>query len=243
MQHESGIGRFPVPIAHGMTIGEFAQMINGQGWMRNKKKCRITVIKLKNYRHDMDYVLPVPPSPNLNTQQSIVLYPSLCPFEGTRVSQGRGTDMPFTVLGAPELKGQFDFTFTPVSMPGRSESPLYMNQTCYGLDLRTFDITPWRKKGQINISWMIEMYKAYPDKSKFFDRSLSPQIGNIEFLTGTSDFRKQIEAEFPKRTSVKAGSLNLANTSKCGKNTCFIPDLHNHQLFKQGPATGLLQLF
>ncbi|WP_341836016.1 DUF1343 domain-containing protein [Chitinophaga pollutisoli] len=194
MSLESGIGRFPVPIAHGMTIGEFAQMINGQGWMRNKKKCDIRIVKLKNYRHDLDYTLPVAPSPNLNTQQSIVLYPSLCLFEGTILSQGRGTHFPFTVLGAPAFKGKFDFSFTPVSIPGKSESPLHKDVTCYGLDLRTFDITPWRKRGQINIGWMIELYKAYPNKKDFFNRSLSSAIGNIDYLAGTRDFRKQIEA-------------------------------------------------
>lgn len=194
MSLESGIGRFPVPIAHGMTIGEFAQMINGQGWMRNKKKCDIRIVKLKNYRHDMDYTLPVAPSPNLNTQQSIVLYPSLCLFEGTILSQGRGTHFPFTVLGAPAFKGKYDFSFTPVSIPGMSESPLHKDVTCYGLDLRTFDITPWRKRGQINIGWMIDLYKAYPNKKDFFNRSLSSAIGNIDYLAGTRDFRKQIEA-------------------------------------------------
>ncbi|MGE7776084.1 exo-beta-N-acetylmuramidase NamZ family protein [Chitinophaga sp. NPDC101104] len=194
MTLESGIGRYPIPMTHGMTMGEFAQMINGQGWMRNKKKCALKIIQLKNYRHDMDYVLPVAPSPNLNTQQSIILYPSLCMFEGTILSQGRGTDMPFTVLGAPALKGKYDFSFKPVSMPGKSETPLHQNETCYGLDLRTFDISPWRKKGQLNIGWMIELYKAYPDKSKFFDRSYSRQINSIDGLVGTREFRKQIEA-------------------------------------------------
>ncbi|WP_343701530.1 DUF1343 domain-containing protein [Chitinophaga sp.] len=194
MKYRSGIGQFPIPITHGMTIGEFAQMLNGEGWLKNKVKCKIKVIPVANYRHDMDYTLPVAPSPNLNTQQSILLYPSLCLFEGTIVSQGRGTYMPFTVLGAPALKGIFDFTFKPVSIPGMSETPLHKNETCYGLDLRKYDVTPHRKAGKVNIKWIMDMYKAYPDKSKFFDRSYSAQIGNIDGLAGTALFKQQIIA-------------------------------------------------
>lgn len=194
MALESGIGRFPIPITHGMTIGEFAQMINGEGWIANKQQCKLKIIPLKNYTHGMDYTLPVPPSPNLNTQQSILLYPSLCLFEGTILSQGRGTYMPFTVLGAPALKGKFDFSFTPVSLKGMSETPLHQDQACYGLDLREYKLDSFRKKGRINIRWMIDMYKAYPVKEKFFDRSQSRQMGNIDFLAGTKRFKEQIIA-------------------------------------------------
>lgn len=194
MKNKSGIGQFPVPITHGMTIGEFAQMINGEGWMAGKVKCKIRIIPLKNYTHDMDYTLPVGPSPNLNTQQSVLLYPSLCLFEGTIISQGRGTYMPFTVLGAPLLKGIFKFSFTPVSLKGKSENPLHKDQACYGLDLRNFDTAPLRKAGKVHIKWMIDMYKAYPDKAKFFDRSYSTQIGNIDYLAGVSLFKEQIIA-------------------------------------------------
>jgi uncharacterized protein YbbC (DUF1343 family) len=192
MQFKSGIGKFPIPVTHGMTIGEFAQMINGQGWLPENRQCKIKVIAVKNYRHDIDYTMPVSPSPNLNTQQSVILYPSLCLFEGTIVSQGRGTYMPFTVLGAPALKGHYEFSFTPVSIQGKSESPLHMNEVCYGLDLRGYDISTYRQEGKINIQWMIEMYQAYPDKDKFFDRSYSKQMGNIDYLAGTDQFKKQI---------------------------------------------------
>ncbi|RPE12427.1 DUF1343 domain-containing protein [Chitinophaga lutea] len=194
MENKSGIGQFPIPITHGMTIGEFAHMLNGEGWLQNKMKCKIKVIPVANYRHDMDYEMPVAPSPNLNTQQSVILYPSLCLFEGTILSQGRGTYMPFTVLGAPRLKGIYDFTFTPVSIPGKSETPLHQNDACYGLDLRRFDISPFRKAGKINVGWMIDLYKAYPDKAKFFDRSYSTQIGDINKLAGVKQFREQIIA-------------------------------------------------
>ena len=194
MALESGIGRFPIPITHGMTIGEFAQMINGEGWIANKQQCKLKIIPLKNYTHGMDYTLPVAPSPNLNTQQSILLYPSLCLFEGTIVSQGRGTYMPFTVLGAPALKGKFDISFTPVSLKGMSETPLHQDQASYGLDLREQKMDSFRKKGRINIRWMIDLYKAYPIKEKFFDRSQSRQMGNIDFLAGTKQFKAQIIA-------------------------------------------------
>ena len=194
MKFKSGIGKFPIPITHGMTIGEFARMINGEGWLPAKQKCSITVIPVKNYAHNMDYTLPVNPSPNLNTQQSILLYPSLCLFEGTIVSQGRGTYFPFTVLGSPDLKGKFSFSFTPVSIQGKSETPLHQDKTCYGLDLRAYDMTRIRRSGKVHIKWMMDMYKAYPQKEKFFDRSQSRQMGNIDGLAGTDLFKAQIIA-------------------------------------------------
>jgi len=194
MKLKSGVGKFPIPITHGMTIGEFAKMINGEGWLPNKMQCKINIIPVKNYTHDTYYTLPVNPSPNLNTQQSVLLYPSLCLFEGTIVSQGRGTYMPFTVLGSPELKGAYTFSFTPVSIPGKSETPLHQNQVCYGLDLRNYNATKLRKSGKININWMMELYKTYPFKEKFFDYTQSKQMGNIDKLAGTTLFKEQIIA-------------------------------------------------
>jgi uncharacterized protein YbbC (DUF1343 family) len=214
MSLKSGIGKFPIPITHGMTIGEFAQMVNGEGWLPNKMKCNITVIKLKNYAHDMDYTLPVHPSPNLNTRQSVLLYPSLCLFEGTIISQGRGTHMPFTVLGAPALKGKYDFSFTPVSIKGMSETPLHQDNACYGLDLRNYDISSYRRKGQINIKWMMELYKAYPEKDKFFDRSFSRQMGNIDYLAGTKKFREQIISGASEEEIRKSWEPGLSNYKK-----------------------------
>lgn len=190
----SGIGKFPIPITHGMTIGEFAQMLNGEGWLANKAKCKLKIIKVANYTHDTPYVLPVPPSPNLNTAQSILLYPTLCLFEGTIISQGRGTYFPFTVLGAPALKGQYTFSFQPKSIPGMSETPLHQNADCYGLDLRRYDANTFYKTKKINLSWLMELYKAYPDKARFFDMTQSKQIGNFDKLAGTENLKKQIIA-------------------------------------------------
>ncbi len=194
MKHKSGIGQFPIPIAHGLTVGEFAQMVKGEGWMTNKDKLKLQIIPIANYNHDMPYVLTVNPSPNLNTPQSVMLYPSTCLFEGTILNHGRGTYFPFTVLGAPALKGKYEFSYTPVGIKGMAETPLHMNEVCYGLDLRKYDVEELRKKRQINLSWMMELYKAYPQKEKFFDSSYSKQMGSIEKLAGVSEFRQQIIA-------------------------------------------------
>jgi len=192
MRFKSGIGMFPIPISHGLTVGEFAQMANGEGWLSNKVKCKVSIIKVANYNHDMPYTLPVSPSPNLNSQQSVILYPSTCLFEGTYLNHGRGTFFPFTVIGSPELKGRYDFTFTPTGIKGMAETPLFMDQICYGLDLRNYDVELLRKKKQINLQWMMELYKASPYKEKFFDSRLSKEMGVIERLTGSALFRQQI---------------------------------------------------
>ena len=191
---KSGIGVNPIPIVHGLTIAEYAQMLNGEKWLANQVSCRIKIIKVANYTHATPYTLPIKPSPNLNTPQSILLYPSLCLFEGTIISQGRGTYFPFTILGNPDLKGKYKFSFVPKGIKGMSETPLHMDKTCYGIDLREYNTNKFRKEGKINISWMIELYKAYPYKEKFFDFKQSNQMGNIDKLAGTSEFKQQIIA-------------------------------------------------
>jgi uncharacterized protein YbbC (DUF1343 family) len=191
---KSGIGVNPIPIVHGLTIAEYAQMLNGEGWLAKGVKCNIKIIKVANYTHGMPYTLPVKPSPNLNTQQAIMLYPSLCLFEGTIISQGRGTYYPFTVLGSPDLKGKFKFSFTPKSIRGMSETPLHQDKPCYGLDLRTYNVKKFRSTGKINLAWLIELYNAYPDKARFFDFKQSNQMGNFDKLAGTENLRKQIIA-------------------------------------------------
>jgi uncharacterized protein YbbC (DUF1343 family) len=213
----SGIGIFPIPITHGLTMGEFAQMINGEGWLPNKQQCKLKVIKIANYTHEKAYELPVFPSPNLNSQQSILLYPSVCLFEGTIVSQGRGTYIPFTVLGAPALKGKYNFSFKPVSIQGMSETPLHQNEECFGLDLRKYDTNIFRKTKQINLSWMMELYKVYPYKDKFFDRTQSKQMGDISKLAGTEKFKQQIidgVSEVEIRKSWEPGLSNFKTLRK-----------------------------
>lgn len=192
MKFKSGIGMFPIPISHGLTVGEFAQMANGEGWLTDKVKCKLKTIKVANYDHEMPYTLPVSPSPNLNTQQSILLYPSTCLFEGTYINHGRGTYFPFTILGSPALKGKYEFNYTPTGIAGMAETPLFMNEVCYGLDLRNYDVEILRQKKEINLEWIMELYQASPNKEKFFDSSLSNQMGTIEKLAGTALFRQQI---------------------------------------------------
>lgn len=214
MANKSGVGKFPIPITHGMTIGEFAQMINGEGWLPNGLKCDIEIIKVKNYRHDLNYFVPIPPSPNLNSQQSILLYPILCLFEGTILSQGRGTNMPFTVLGAPSLKGIYTFNFKPISIPGKSETPLHMDQLCYGVDYRNYDATTMKRKGKIDLQIMIDMYSSYPEKSKFFDYTQSKQMLNIDKLAGVSEFKQQIVDGISETEIRKSWEPGLSNYKK-----------------------------
>jgi uncharacterized protein YbbC (DUF1343 family) len=190
----SGIGMQPIPIVHGLTVGEYAQMLNGEGWLKNKVKCDIKIIKVANYNHDIPYNLPVKPSPNLNTDQSILLYPTLCLFEGTYISQGRGTQFPFTVLGAPALKGKYTFSFTPKSIKGMAETPLHQDQACYGLDLRNYDTANIRKDKMLNLNWLLELYQAYPNKADFFNFKLSKQMGNFDKLAGVYSLKEQIIA-------------------------------------------------
>lgn len=215
MKYKSGIGMFPIPMSHGLTVAEFAQMANGEGWLANKEKCQLKIIKVTHYKHAMPYLLPVKPSPNLNTQQAVLLYPSTCMFEGTYINLGRGTQFPFTVLGSPELKGKYTFQFTPVSIKGMAETPLFMDQVCYGLDLRNYDVAQLRKSGKINLQWIMELYKASPHKEKFFDSKLSNQMGKIENLIGNGLFRQQIiegKSEEAIRTSWEPGLSNYKKT-------------------------------
>jgi uncharacterized protein YbbC (DUF1343 family) len=176
---KSFVGMHPIPIAHGLTVGELAMMINGEGWLEGGKKCNVEVIKIKNWKHDDDYSLPVRPSPNLPNDQSIRLYPSLCLFEGTAISVGRGTTMQFQVLGNPDMK-DMPFQFTPVSMKGISNTPPHQDKLCYGIDLR--NVKPLRK---IDLSYLLQFYKAFPDKEKFWG-------GSFNRLAGTTALKQQI---------------------------------------------------
>lgn len=190
---KSAIGIHYTPMTHGMTIGEFAQYLNGEGYL--KKPCKIKIIKVANYNHDLSYILPVNPSPNLNTQQAVMLFPSLCMFEGTAINEGRGTYMPFTILGAPALKDKYSFSYKPVSIPGMSERPNHKDSVCYGLDLRNYDIDKLRKSRQINLAWLIELYNAYPDKANFFTPGrVNQDISAFDLRIGTDQLRKQIIA-------------------------------------------------
>ena len=175
---ESFVGMHPIPIVHGMTIGEYAKMINGENWI--SENCNLTIIKMENYRRDMAYDLPVKPSPNLPNARSVNLYPSLCLFEGTTVSIGRGTAYPFQHFGAPYLES--NYSFTPKSGVG-SKYPKHENKICFGTDLRFQEdyLT------SIDLNWVIESYKQCNEKEKFFNNF-------FDKLAGTDKLRKQIIA-------------------------------------------------
>jgi len=224
MKHKSGIGQFPVPIAHGMTTAEFAQMINGEKWMTTDRPCKLNIIPIADYTHRMLYRLPVSPSPNLNTEQSILLYPSTCLFEGVKVNHGRGTDFPFTVIGSPAYKGIYSFSFTPVSKRGMSETPLFMNQQCYGLDLRDYDVQHLINSRQLNLSWIRELYQKSPEKDKFFDQHFSKEIGSIERLVGVDAFRRQIEGGVSEAEIRKSWEPGLSQYKKIRQKYIIYPD-------------------
>ena len=165
MSLKSGVGRLPIPTVHGMTLAELAQMANGEGWLKDGKKCDLTVIPCQNYSHQTRYTLPVAPSPNLPNMLSIYLYPSMCYFEGTTVSLGRGTDWPFQVYGHPDMTG-YSFEFTPTSRPG-AKTPPQMGQLCHGVDLHNLDAEEVIAKG-INLEYVIDAYRNLTKNGKQF---------------------------------------------------------------------------
>lgn len=162
----------PIPIAHGLTIGEYAQMINGEGWLEGKKKCDLEIVKLKFWTHADTYSIKIKPSPNLPNDHAIALYATTCLLEQTAISVGRGTQTPFEVLGSPELKGM-PYSFTPEDIEGMSINPPYENQVCYGIDLRN-EAAP---RG-VSLKYLIDMYKLYPAKDKFFGKYFDNIAGN-----------------------------------------------------------------
>jgi uncharacterized protein YbbC (DUF1343 family) len=176
--YRSFVGMHPIPIVHGMTIGEYAQMINGQKWLQDSLFCELTIVGMENYNHQMAYDLPIKPSPNLPNAISIALYPSLCLFEGTTVSVGRGTDIPFQHYGAPFLESVY--SFVPKSGPG-SKYPKHENVECYGADLRNDTIH------SLQLQWLIAAYNQSPDQDNFFNSF-------FDKLAGGSELREQIIA-------------------------------------------------
>ncbi|GAB3296505.1 DUF1343 domain-containing protein [Hymenobacter humi] len=182
--HKSFVGLDPLPIAHGLTVGELANMINGEKWLAGGKRCKLTVVPVaKGYTHATAYQLPVRPSPNLPTHQAILLYPSICLFEGTNVSVGRGTDTPFEVIGSPTQPATRPFSFTPKPNAGSPTPPLN-GQLCYGLNLAK---APTRDASGLVLKYLLDFYKQSTDKEHFFGKY-------FEQLTGTPALRQQIIA-------------------------------------------------
>ena len=180
---ESFVGVDPIPLLHGLTVGELAWMINSEGWLKSSPdSCKLHIVKMENWKHGDPYWLPVKPSPNLPNDQSIRLYPSLCFFEATNVSVGRGTYYPFQVIGYPDRK-YGDFAFTPVSLPGFDTNPLQKDKECYGIDLREYPF-----EGGLTLRFFLDFYnKAGNEQAFFFSR---PQW--FDLLAGTKELRYQI---------------------------------------------------
>ena len=201
-EHKSFVGMHPVPVVHGMTIAEYARMINGEKWLNNGVQCELQIVELKNYDHSKSYSLPVKPSPNLPNDLAIQLYPSLCFFEGTNVNAGRGTKKQFQVFGSPFLDQQyFDYSYTPVSRDG-AKYPKHENKKCFGRDL-----TDQENIGKINLDWLIEAYQHTSGKEEFFNSFFTK-------LAGTEKLQQQIEKGMTSEEIRKSWSSGLEDFQK-----------------------------
>jgi len=182
-EYKSFVGMHPIPVVHGLTVGELAIMINGEGWLYGNKKCNITVITMQDYTHSTIVAPTEKPSPNLPNLLSIRLYPSLCWFEGTDISVGRGTLFPFQVFGYPN-QSMGSFTFTPLSINGMSKNPPQKDKLCYGTDLRGEDLSH-----KLTLKYLIDCYNQFPDKEKFFSNARF-----FDLLAGSNQLRTMIVA-------------------------------------------------
>jgi uncharacterized protein YbbC (DUF1343 family) len=199
-EYTSFVGMHPIPLLHGMTIGEYAKMINGEKWLKNGIICNLTVIPCLNYKREMTYRLPVKPSPNLPNDQAVNLYPSLCLFEGTNVSVGRGTEMQFQIYGSPYLP-KSDFSFTPIPNLG-AKDPVYKDQVCYGENLTSIP-----RVNQLELKWLISAYTTTSDKSKFFTDFFTK-------LSGTKKLQQQIESGISEQEIRKSWKKGLNQFKK-----------------------------
>ena len=185
--YSSFVGLHPVPVVHGMTVGEYAHMVNGEKWLKNGIQCKITVIHCAAYDHEEFYQLPIKPSPNLPNMRSIYLYPSLCFLEGTTANVGRGTDKQFQVFGDPKSTSG-NYNYTPISMPG-AKYPKHEGKSCNGYDLSNLELIYLQKQSKLNLTYLMDFYQDFPDKKNFF-------LVNKFFdtLAGTDKLRKAIIA-------------------------------------------------
>ena len=213
--YASFVGLHPVPMVYGMTIGEYAAMVNGEKWLAGGKSCDLKVIKCANYTHSSRYQLAVSPSPNLHDMQAVYLYPSLCLFEGTVVSVGRGTDSPFKVFGHPDFVIG-SYSFTPKPIKGVSENPPLKNQLCYGQNL-TEAAEIIEKKGHIELFWLMEAYKILNTKTEFF-------TAYFDKLAGTQELRQQIIARTDEVTIRKSWKPKLDIFKEIRKKYLLYPD-------------------
>lgn len=187
MKYKSFVGMLPIPVLHGCTIGELAQMINGEEWLGNNLQCPLKVITIEDWKHGQPYSLPVKPSPNLPNDQAIALYPSLCPFEGTSVSVGRGTDFPFQIIGSPTTKN-LKFRFMPHPMKGSDKHPLHQDTYCYGLNLSSEKNIP---KG-FSLQYVIQFYNYFQNLTKHAEKEFFTRPHWFDLLMGTNQVRLDI---------------------------------------------------
>ncbi len=218
-QFSSFIGMHPIPIVHGMTMAEYAIMVNGEGWLKDKLKCNLKYVTVLNYDHKTLYTLPVKPSPNLPNMSAVYLYPTLCLFEGTDISIARGTELPFQAFGHPELKNTM-FTFIPKSIPGMSLNPPHLNKECKGYDLRSFGNNYFYNHRDIYLFWLIECYKELGSKSNFFNSA-------FDKLAGTDKLRNQIIEGKTEDEIRKTWQDDLDAFMKIRKKYLLYPDFDN----------------
>ncbi|HWR94862.1 MAG TPA: DUF1343 domain-containing protein [Flavobacterium sp.] len=200
VEFSSFVGMHPIPVLHGMTIGEYANMVNGEKWLVNNERCKLNIVTCTGYNRQMSYSLPVKPSPNLPNDQSVNLYASLCFFEGTNVSVGRGTDLQFQIYGSPFLPNN-GFSFIPKPNLG-AKDPLYNGNECYGVDLSSIP-----KVKSLELKWLIDAYNSMSDKSKFFNSFFTK-------LAGTKSLQKQIEIGMPEEEIKETWQINLNEFKK-----------------------------
>jgi uncharacterized protein YbbC (DUF1343 family) len=212
----SFIGLHPVPVVHGMTIGEYAEMVNGEGWLSNGLSCELRVIPMGNYTHATQYTLPVAPSPNLPNQKAILLYPSLCFFEGTIISVGRGTDYPFQVIGHPDYS-LGSFVFMPEDRPGIAMDPKYEGQLCYGMNLSGFADYFLENPKRLYLGGLIDMYTYFRKTQEFF-------IPYFDKLAGTDQLRLQIEAGKSEKEIRASWRADLAKFKEIRSKYLLYPD-------------------
>ena len=215
-KYRSFVGLAPVPVVYGMTIGEYAKMLNGEGWLKDGTQAKLTVVPLVNYAHKDSYSLPVKPSPNLPTDRAIALYPSLAFFEGTAISAGRGTDKPFQLYGAP-LYGVKKFSFVPESKPG-AQYPKYKDKLCYGVDLSKSHVKQIRFKQQLDLSYLLDAYANYQNKKDFFLKNKF-----IDALAGSDKLRLQIESGISEKMIRKSWEQDLDKFKKIRKKYLLYP--------------------
>lgn len=214
----SFVGMHPVPVVHGMTLAEYASMINGERWLKNGIQCKLKLVMCENYTHDSLYKLPVRPSPNLPNMTAVYLYPSICFFEGTAFSLGRGTDFPFQVYGHPSLTGT-KFSFTPRSR-WESVNPPLLDQLCYGYDLRNYDVGELIAARRISLQWIITAYNSFEDKENFF----RPYINK---LAGSNTLRDQIISGMSENEIRDTWQKGLEEFKTVRKKYLLYPDFMN----------------